>query len=270
MKRLGVASAAIVISAGLVAGGVAHAVGTGNPPTPTNEENKTTSSSSSTTGGSGSNSSSTGTSSAAQQRLKNIIAKGDQELERRLTNTNAILSKIKESTKLTSSDQATLTNEVESTISGLQTLKTQLDSSTAVSSATTAVQQMYTEYRVYALVLPKIYLIKTADDQQITEAKLTTFAQTLQKRLTAEQNAKKDVSSLQTDLTNMNSEITAAQGISSNIESTVINLQPSDYDSNHSVLSGDSSQLKMALSDEQSAYNNAKTIVEGLLSLKTN
>jgi hypothetical protein len=267
MKRLGIASAAVVVSASLVAGGVAHAIGTGNPPTPTNKGNKTSSSSTSTS--SGSSSSSSANSAAQQQKLKNIITKGDQEIERRLTNMNAILPKIKASTKLTSSDQSTLTNEVETTISGLQTLKTQLDSSTTVSSAVTAAQQMYTEYRVYALVLPKIDLVKTADDQQITEAKLATFVQTLQTRLTAAQNAGKDVSSLQADLTSMNSEVTAAEGISSNIESTVINLQPSDYDSNHSVLSGDSSQLKTALSDEQSAYNNAKTIVEGLMNLKT-
>ena len=72
---------------------------------------------------------------------------------------------------------------------------------------------------------------------------------------------------MQAQLTDMSAKIAAAQAISINIESTVINLQPMDYNSNHSVLVGDNTQLKTAHDDIQAAYNDAMSIVSGLKAL---
>ena len=133
----------------------------------------------------------------------------------------------------------------------MNSLKSQLDNTTTASAAVADAEEIISGYRVYALVFPQVELVKAADDQQVTEGKLSTMAQKLQARITAEQNAGKNVTSLQSELTSMNSQISAAQSISSNIETSVVVLQPSDYDTNHNVLSGDSAQLKTARSDEQ-------------------
>jgi len=210
-------------------------------------------------------SSTTGTTN--QQRLQNIINKGNEEITRRLTTLNTLTNKIDAATHLTASDKTTLSNEVSSTVSGLTTLKSQLDADTVLSQAKTDAESIYTEYRVYALVAPKVNLIKVADDQQVVEADLTTMAQKLQTRITAEQQAGKDVTTLQTELNDMTSMTNAAQAISSNIESTVINLQPSDYNSNHALLLGDNTQLKTAHLDNAAAYKDAKDIVSGLKNL---
>jgi len=205
---------------------------------------------------------------AQQQRLQTIISKGDQEVTRRLTTLNTLMSKINAATRLTASDKAALSNEVTTTINGLTSLKTTLDAETTLTAARTDVQSIYTEYRVYALVAPKIGLIKVADDQQVVESKLTALAQKLQTRITALQQAGKDVSSLQASLSDMTNKTTAAQAISSQIQSKVINLQPTDYNSDHALLSGDRDQLKTAHDDNQAAYNDAKTIVASLKTMK--
>ena len=202
-----------------------------------------------------------------QQTLQNIISKGDEEITRRLVTLGTLTSKINAATKLSASDKATLSSEVSNTITGLNTLKTQLDSETTLSAAKTDVSNIYSEYRVYALVAPKVGLIKVADDQQAVEAKLAAMAPKLQDRITADQKAGKDVTSLQADLTDMTTKTSAAQSISSNIESTVINLEPADYNSNHSILLGDNTQLKTAHSDNEAALTDAKNIVAGLKSL---
>jgi hypothetical protein len=202
-----------------------------------------------------------------QADLQEIISKGNQEIERRLTTLSTLTSKINAATKLTPSNKTTLSNEVSSTTTGLTSLKTQLDADTTVSSAYANAVSIYTEYRVYAIVAPKVGLIKVADDQQVVQSKLSTLAQKLQTRITTEQKAGKDVSSLQTELNDMTTKTSAAQAISSNVESTVINLQPSDYNSNHAVLSGDNTQLKTAHSDDQAAYTDAKNIVSSLKSM---
>lgn len=208
-----------------------------------------------------------GTSTTNTQTLQKVISRGDAEITRRLGTLNTLTSKINAATKLSASDKATLTAEVSSTISGLDTLKTQLDSETTLAAAKTDVSNMYSEYRVYALVAPKVGLVKVADDQQVAESKLSALATKLQTRITADQNAGKDVTALQSDLTDMTTKTSAAQTISSNIESSVINLQPSDYNSNHSVLEGDKTQLQTAHADNEAAYTDAKNIVSGLKSL---
>ncbi len=212
-------------------------------------------------------SSSITTGAVAQARLQNIITKGNQEIARRLSTLNALSNRISSTTKLSAADQASLQAEVTIESSGLTTLKAQLDTATTVSAAGTAAQDVITEYRVYALVVPKVFLIKTADDQQVVQTKLTGLAQKLQTRITADQTAGKDVSTLQTELTSLNGTISSAQSISSSVEQNVLPLQPSDYDSDQTVLAQYYSQLKTAHADNQTAYTNAKTIVSDLESL---
>jgi hypothetical protein len=221
----------------------------------------------------GTASSSSGSQSASsqaqqQQHLQNIISKGNAEINRRLTSLGQLSGQITSSAKLAAADQTALEAEVNSEISGLKSLQTQLDSETQLSNGIKDAQSIISDYRVYALILPKVWLIKTADNQQATEAKLSVFAQKLQTRLTAEQTAGKDATTLLTDLAAMNSDISSAQSISSSIEQSVVPLQPTDYDTNHSVLSGDAAQLKTAHANNVAAYNQAQAIVNGLESLK--
>jgi len=199
-----------------------------------------------------------------QQRLQNIISKGNEEIDRRLTTLGTLTSKINAATKLTADDKAALSNEVSTTIQGLTGLKVQLDADTTLSAAHIDAKNIYTEYRVYALVAPKVSLIKVADDQQAIQANLTTLAQKLQSRITTEETSGKSIATLQNELNDMKSEIAAAHSISSSMEANVVNLQPSDYNSNHALLMGDSTQLQNAHSDDKTAYSDAKSIISTL------
>lgn len=202
-----------------------------------------------------------------QQRLAEIKSKGDAEISRRLTQLGNLNSLITSATRITASDRTALSAQVSSETSGLTSLKTQLDGETTMAAAITDAKSIFSDYRVYALITPKIHLIKVADDQQVNEANLMALATKLQSRLTAAQSKGKNVTTLQTTLADLNAKVKAAQAISSSIEASVIGLQPSDYNSNHAVLSDDAAQLKTAHSDNQAAYDDAKTIVQGIKSL---
>ena len=206
-------------------------------------------------------------STVASASVQRIISRGNAEINRRLQTLDKLNSLINSATHLTASDKSSLQSEVNSTISGLSALKTKLDSDTTVAAARTDAQSIYTEYRVYALVVPKIHLIKLADDIQATDNKLTSLAGKLQDRITSAQSSGKDVDTLQKELTDLNAQIAAAQNIAGNIETKVITLEPSDYNTDHKVLSGDSAQLKTARSDDQTAFNDAKNITNQLKTL---
>jgi hypothetical protein len=212
---------------------------------------------------------STGTTNSSQSaKLTVLIERGNTEITRRLTTLSSLNAKISSAKKLSGSNAATLSSEVSSEISGLTALKTKLDADTDLTTARSDAQSVIDDYRVYALIVPKIDLVKTADDQQAAETSLTAMATKIQTRLTAAQQANKNVTSLQASLADMQSKTTVAQTISNSVEAGVINVQPTDYDSNHTVLSGDRDQLQTAASDLKAALADATALVSGLKTLE--
>ena len=172
--------------------------------------------------------SSTATANNQATRLANIKAKGAAEITRRLDSLNAAVTKINGLARITASDKAYLLSEINNEISGLTALQSKLAADTTLSQAITDAQSIYTEYRVYALVLPKAWLVATADSQLVTEGNLTTLAQKLQSRINNDSTAGKNVAQLQTELNDMTTQTNNAQSISSGIEQKVLTLQPSD------------------------------------------
>lgn len=218
--------------------------------------------------GSGATANTSGALTTAQQTdLANLKAKGSAEISRRLASLNSAASKINSDTKLSASDKSYLQSEVNTEISGLTTLQITLNGETQLSAARTDVKNIFNDYRVYALLLPKIRLITAADGEQTTDTKLSALATQIQAKITTDQNAGKNIATEQVDLTDMESKTSSAQSIASSLESNVLTLQPSDYNTDHSILSGDLSKLQTAHSDNAAAYAEAKTIVSDLKNL---
>jgi hypothetical protein len=206
-------------------------------------------------------------STANQSLLKSAISAGDGEISRRLTTLNSLATGINSAQHLSSSDKSSLSSEVSTETAGLNTIQTKLNAETTVSEAVADDTDVITEYRVYVLVVPKVYIVIAADNQQSVEAALTKAASGFQAVLTNAQNAGKNVSSLQPLLSDLNSRVTAANSISSNMESSVVSLQPSDYNSDHTLLVGDYNTLQTAQSDNQAALNDANQLLSGVQNL---
>lgn len=204
---------------------------------------------------------------AEQTKLTDIVSKGDQEITRRLTALNTAAKVISQTEKLSSADKQTLTDEVNSTVSGLTTLKTKLDADTTLTDARTDAKSILSDYRVYALVLPKVRLIKVSDGQIALEAKFSTLSATFLQRFAELKAAGQDTGVFEAALANMNLKVEAAQTISTAIQTKVIALQPTDYNSDHTILSGDRDQLKTAHDDLTAARTYAKTIADGIKTL---
>ncbi|HVW23207.1 MAG TPA: hypothetical protein VHB51_01855 [Candidatus Saccharimonadales bacterium] len=197
-------------------------------------------------------------------RLQRIISRGDKEIERRLKTLNRLSSKVPSGSKLSDADKSNLTAAVQAEITDLTNLKTKLDADTDVNTAASDALSIITEYRVYALIVPKIQLVRAADAQQVAEAKLTVLAGKLQTSLSTAQSKGQDISTEQALLTDMNAKIAAAQAISSQVGSTVLGFQPNDRNSNPSLLSGYRDQLQTAQADIRVASNDAQSIINFL------
>ena len=202
-----------------------------------------------------------------QQRLANLKTKGDAEITRRLGALNKLSAVINSTSKLSATDKSNLTTQINNEIAGLNALKTKLDGETDLTVARADAKAIFDDYRVYALILPKAYLLKASDTILANDDKLTAFSDKLKARLDAAKAKGKDVSALQTKLTDMNTQIANAKAIASAVNAKVSPLMPSDYNSDHGILSGQKDQLKTAHADNQAAYADAKAIVSGLKGL---
>ncbi len=198
------------------------------------------------------------------QHLVSIHSRGAQEISRRLIYLNNLLTQINNATRLTASDKSALTSEINNEIAGLTALQSTLANQTSLPSAKANVQSMITEYRVFTLVVPKVRMVIYADNQQTNEAKLSTLAGKLETRIAAAKTAGTDVTSLQTKLDDMKSKIIAAQALSSSVETGVLGITPDQYNANKSILAPYHVDLDTAHADNQVAYNDAKSIIEGL------
>jgi hypothetical protein len=206
-------------------------------------------------------------STATETRIKLIINRGDAEMSRRLKTLNTLSSKISGATILTDADKNALTDQVRTEINGLLSLKTRLDDDTTLSDAKTDAQAIFQDYRVYALIVPKVVIARTADDQQILEDRLSQLAGKLQTRLDNAQAAGKNIADLQTKMDDMKKQIAAAQIISQTVEKSSVPLMPSDYNSDHKILGGLRDQLKTAHQDNITAYQDAQKIITALKKL---
>lgn len=202
-----------------------------------------------------------------QAKLQLVINRGNNEIGRRLSTLQKLSGKINSAAKFSSADKATLSNQVSDEIDGLTALKTKLDADTVVANARTDAQAVITEYRVYALVVPKVGLVKAADDQQTAESRLSALAPKLESRINQAKSAGKNVTSLESGLADLKAQLATAQPLSSDVETSVVNLQPSDFNSDHTILSGYRDKLKTAQTSIRAAVSDANSIVNALKNL---
>jgi hypothetical protein len=206
--------------------------------------------------------------SPSTDRLGALKSKGSTEIDRRLANLNAALTKLTASTKLTATDKATLIAQVQAEVAGLTALKAKLVADTDIATARADVASIVADYRVYVLMLPKARMVASADRFTVVEDKLTTLQGKLQAKVTTRKTAGQDVTALQAKLDDMTAKIADAKAKSASMVTQLLALQPTDYNSNHAVLVQYRASLKTAQTDLKAARDDAKFVADALKAAK--
>ncbi|HSX00984.1 MAG TPA: hypothetical protein VLF67_01965 [Candidatus Saccharimonas sp.] len=192
--------------------------------------------------------------------LNNLKTKGAAEIDRRLTALNSVLT--------ITIGAKTLTDQIQAEITSLTALKTKLAADTKLSTARTDVQSIVTEYRVYALMLPKVRLINLSDRFDGIGRKFVELHDKLQTKVADAKSAGHDVAALQTALDDMKAKLDAAAAVYAGVADKVLALQPTDYNSDHAVLLQYRENYADARTDYKAAHDDAKTVIDGLKALK--
>ena len=203
---------------------------------------------------------------AARTNLEH--ANADKEIDRRITALNALITRINGLKRVTDDQKTALLVQVQAAITDLTNLKAKVDADTDPATLKADKQSIVTSYRVFLLLIPKVEIMAHADLVLQLASQMTINDTTVQTKIQAAQDAKKDVTSITALLTDRQAQIADAQTKAQGAITSVSPLKPEDYPGNKSTLTSSRDQLKVARQDLTNAYQDLVKINTALAALK--
>jgi hypothetical protein len=181
--------------------------------------------------------------------LAQVQAAAATDIANRVTALKTAVAKVQAATDL-GGDQATLVSNLQRNITGLDQLGTSIAGATNLQAAETGYKQMFTNFRIYALVIPATRLA-AADDRL-----LNTTGPALTKR--AARLAAKEASASQPLLADLSTQVTAANTALAGQPVALIAFTPAEWNANHQLLAASRADTKTAIADLRKARADAK------------
>jgi hypothetical protein len=208
------------------------------------------------TGSSGSSGNS-GQSTAAPAGLSGLKAKANQEVKERVDALNAAIGKANTAKGL-GSGQATLVSYLGTDIAPLQQLNTTIQGDTTYKQALADFKDIFSNFRVYVLVLPAAAIAGDAfRDTATVLPNLTTDSQKAQQHVNPKNQA-----SLQPLINDLNTQITTASNATNGLATTVLAYMPPQWNANHNLLAAAKGQDEVAHTAIQRARADVQAIVQ--------
>jgi len=185
----------------------------------------------------------------------------------RLADLSKLTARLGGAKNLTTDHRNKLNSIVSSSQSGLSALKTKIagDDPTTLKADCDAI---FTDYRIYALRVPQDHLTIGFDNSTAAESKLGNVYDKLSAAVTEAKNAGKNVGNADSLLTDMKAKISDAQTQTNGKADAELAFVPSDWNSNHSLLSPYVTALRTGGADMKTAAQDARGVVTILKGLK--
>jgi hypothetical protein len=174
--------------------------------------------------------------------LAAIKARAKAEIDRRLVTLDQLSKLVGDARHLTSANRSTLTKQLADAKSGLTALGARIAAETDLQTLIPDARQIVTGYRVYLLVTPKVDEVVAADRMlAVTDLYDKLFAKLEGKNVD------------QTILADAKAKVADAKAKAQGVPGAVINLQPSGYPGNRSVLVDARQSLRAGRDDLRAA-----------------
>jgi hypothetical protein len=227
---------AVALASGATLGTVAGAAGAATTP--------------GSSGNSGSN--------AVPATLAGIKAKAATDITNRVNSLNGAIAKVNAAKGLGSS-QGTLVSYLGTDIAPLQQLNQTIQGDATVQEAAHDFATIFSDYRVYVLVLPAARVAAGADATTTAIPKLTADAAKAQAHVTPANQAE-----LQPLLDDLNSQISAATNATNGLAATVLAFTPAQWNTNHNLLAAAQSSAQAANGALKKGRSDVEQIVQDL------
>jgi hypothetical protein len=187
-------------------------------------------------------------STVSAQSLPAVQARAAKAISRRVDSLNAAIAKVTADKDL-GSGQAVILQHLQADVPALQQLGQKIAADTTVTAAQADVATIYSDYRVYALVLPATRLaarsgaITTTDLPQLTARSAA---------LAAKENPA-DQATVAPLVADLNTQIGGASSAASGVAASVEGFAPAQWNANHALLSAARASFQTARGDVRAA-----------------
>ncbi len=206
------------------------------------------------------------TGSKAKINQSKKVGDANTAIDKRVKDLNDLVSRVSEMKNVSSAEQTSISNSIQSEITNLNNLKTKIEADTDPASLKEDIKSITADTRIYALVIPKDRILAASDKATTVINMLNAMGSKLQTRITDVQTSGKDVVALNSALADFNAKLAEATSLNGSIASAISTLTPDQ--GNKTVLDSNNLALKTAKqnvakidSDLASARKDVKTIM---------
>lgn len=197
-----------------------------------------------------------------ENSLERLKKKATKELERRIAALTRLLTVINQFKKISASEKASLSAQIQAEIDALNALKAKIAADTDIETLRTDVQSIVKDYRIFALFIPKIHIIANADRLLTAIEMANELANNLEKRLN--ETTGQDVSAQKALLISMRSHLDEAKKQAENAKTTVSSLTPEGFPGNKTELKKAREMLRLGHQQLVLARQDARKIMQNL------
>ncbi|HWA31997.1 MAG TPA: hypothetical protein VG694_00890 [Candidatus Paceibacterota bacterium] len=205
--------------------------------------------------------------------LAKVIANADLAISARITALTTLGERASMMKYASDSEKAALSAEANSEIASLNQLKAKIDAETDADTAASDAGTLSTDYKIYTLVVPKGYVMLSADRASGIVGLLTNIEAKLKARINASESAGNDAASLNGTLADLTAKLNDANSQAQAAEAAVAGLSPDNggssvADANSAALLSGREHIQAAIADLKAARDDAGSILAGLKEAK--
>jgi hypothetical protein len=199
--------------------------------------------------------------------------KGDQEIDRRIKNLNALVERVQAMRNLSDADKTSIAATLTAQIGALQELRAKVDADTDAATLKTDVESITGSYRIYALIIPQGAIIAAADRIVTVAGTLKLIAAKFDARIAAAASAGNDTAAVQKVVDEYNAKILDSAVQAQGAVNDIVALVPDQGDAakqkaNTEALKGARAKIILAQKDLQIARKDADKIITALKGMK--
>jgi hypothetical protein len=185
-------------------------------------------------------------------------------LSNRVSQLNGLTAIVGGATRLTGSDQQTLSSDVSNELAGIEALQQNVPNDSTCLQLVADARAMVRNFRVYVVMTPQVRLTVSADSETSIAGQLAGLEPQIQAAIAAAQKNGKNVAGAQQSFSDLQTQVTNAQSASGNVSGPVLAFTPSSYPGCKTTFVADVTSLQGGRADLRKADADLHTIVADL------
>ncbi len=203
--------------------------------------------------------------SGAVQETRKIVSgnlnqRTISEIDRQISLLQALVPKVDGLTHLTPEERSTLSTQIQTEITNLQTLKSRVEGVSEDAALKTNIKNVLSAHKNFSFYIPQIRLLMAAESIDSTANRILETAKKIEKRIDTQDAA--DTAEITPLLENMQAKANNAKAQSNAITAAVSPLTASSFPASKATLQSAQTKLKTGMTDIRSALKDLKEVLQ--------